>query len=75
MPLINTVKPFCDRKSISPYKLWKQTGIAKDTAYSLYRDPKHLPSAKVLERICDVYLCKPEEIITWKAWEEYLEIE
>lgn len=63
MPLINTVKTFVDGQDLTPYRFWKDTGIARKTAYDLYNDENHLPSARSLKLICERYQIQPNAVL------------
>ncbi len=56
---------------MSVYKFRKDTGIAQATAYELYNNPKHLPSIRVLERICETYRIQPNDVIEMVSWDEF----
>jgi DNA-binding Xre family transcriptional regulator len=71
MPMINIVKNLVDSKGITVYRFRKDTGISQTTAYELYNNPQHLPSIKVIERICEAYQVQPNEIIQSVSWKEY----
>ena len=70
MPLINTVKAFVDGQDLTPYRFWKDTGIARKTAYDLYNDKNHLPSARSLNLICERYQIQPNTVIQLVKKEE-----
>ncbi|WP_083617911.1 helix-turn-helix domain-containing protein [Planktothrix paucivesiculata] len=65
MAVINKIKHFCDNREITPYRLWKDVGLAPKTAYDLYNNPEQLPSSSVLSRICDRYRVQPSELLEW----------
>jgi DNA-binding Xre family transcriptional regulator len=71
MPMKNKIKNLVDARGISVYQFRKDTGIAQATAYELYNNPKHLPSIRVLERICETYQLQPNEVIEMVSWEIY----
>lgn len=73
--MINKVKPLVDTKGISVYQFRKDTGIAQTTAYELYNNPKHLPSIRVLERICDAYNIQPNDVIERLTWNKYQDMD
>ncbi len=74
MPMINKVKDLIDSKGISVYKFWKETGISSTTAYELYNNPAHLPSIRVLERVCVAYKLQPNDVVEIVSQEEYQKI-
>ncbi|MEB3829472.1 helix-turn-helix domain-containing protein [Phormidium sp. CCY1219] len=67
MPMKNKVKEFVDARGMSVYRFIKDTGIAPNTGYSLYRNSHHMPSPGVLAAICDAYKVQPSEILEWVA--------
>ena len=74
MPMINKVKNLVDSKGISVYKFRQETGIAPTTAYELYNNPKHLPSIRVLERVCESYEIQPNDVLEIVSWKDYQKI-
>ncbi|WP_089131535.1 helix-turn-helix domain-containing protein [Tolypothrix sp. NIES-4075] len=70
MPVRNTIKEFLEKRGITRYQLYKETGIAPATAYRLYEDPTWIPQVGVLNKICDTYRIFPGELITWIPPEE-----
>ena len=71
MPMKNKIKTLVDNRGMSVYKFRKDTGIAQATAYELYNNPKHLPSIRVLERICETYRIQPNDVIEMVSWDEF----
>ena len=63
----NKVKQFLELRQLSAYRLVKDTGISDTTGYRLAADPTYVPSAKVLEAICETYRVQPGEILEWVA--------
>ncbi len=65
MPLKNTIKELIDQKGITAYRFVKDTGFAPATGYRLAADSTYIPSAKILETICDRYRVQPGDILEW----------
>lgn len=61
----NKIKQFLESRDLSAYRLVKDTGISDTTGYRLAADPTYVPSAKVLEAICEAYNVQPGEILEW----------
>ena len=61
----NRIQQFLNEQDISAYRFIDDTGISASTGYELARNPDHLPSLKILERICDTYQKPPEVFIEW----------
>lgn len=59
----NDIKTLVDRLGITPYKFWKETGLAKDTAYGLYKKPEYIPKKDVMERLAVTYGWQPGQYI------------
>ena len=74
MPMINKVKNLVDSKGISVYRFRQETGISSTTDYELYNNPKHLPSIRVLERICDAYGIQTNDVLEIVSWKDYQKI-
>ena len=70
MPMKNTIKPFLDGLGVTPYRFWHDTGISRVTAYRLYNDAAHIPSADVLVKICDTYKVQPGAFLLWVSDDE-----
>ena len=75
MPMINKVKSLVDARGISVYQFRKDTGVAQTTAYELYNNPQHLPSIRVLERICDAYNIQPNDVVERVTWNKYQDVD
>ena len=67
----NKIKQLVDSRGISVYQFRKETKISMSTAYELYNNSKHLPSIRVLEKICDAYRLQPNDVIEMVNWSEY----
>lgn len=65
--LKNKIKRLIDQKGISAYRFVKDLGVAPSTGYRLAADPSYIPSAKILETICDRYQVQPGEILEWSS--------
>lgn len=63
----NKVKQFLESQQITAYRLIKDTGISDTTGYRLAADSTYVPSAKVLEAICQTYKIQPGELLEWVA--------
>lgn len=61
----NKVKQFLDSRQLTAYRLIKDSGISDTTGYRLAADSTYVPSAKVLEAICETYKVQPGEILEW----------
>ncbi len=72
--MINKIKNLVDSKGISVYKFRQETGISSTTAYELYNNPKHLPSIRVLERVCEAYELQPNDVLEIVSWGNYQKI-
>jgi DNA-binding Xre family transcriptional regulator len=66
MALKNTIKALLEQRGITAYRLIKDTGISETTGYELARNPDHLPSITVIEKICDRYKIQPSSVIAWE---------
>lgn len=65
MPLRNRIKEFVDKRGITRYQFCKDTGLADNTGYRLYKDSAYIPGAEALAKICDTYEVQPNELISW----------
>jgi DNA-binding Xre family transcriptional regulator len=66
MALFNLIGQFIEKRGITCYRFWQDTGIGRDTAYRLYKDPSYIPSGVVLEKICSTYKLQPGEFLEWR---------
>ena len=65
MAVKNTLKQLMDSKGKTRYWLWKQTGLAQNTAYRLYDDEDYVPGAEVMDAVCEALQVQPGEWIKW----------
>ena len=61
----NKIKEFCDGRGMTPYRFYKNVGLAPKTGYDLYNNPCQLPSSTVLSKICDFFCVQPNDILEW----------
>lgn len=61
----NTIRAFLDERGITPYRFYKEVGIAPRTAYDLCNNPDQLPASTVLAKICDTYEVQPGDLLVW----------
>ena len=59
----NDIKSLVDRMGISKYRFWKDTGLSKDTAYSLYNKPGYIPRKDVMEKLAETYGWQPGQYL------------
>jgi DNA-binding Xre family transcriptional regulator len=65
MTIRNKIKRFLAIRGTTVYRFWKDTGIAKSTAYDLVATPERIPDASVLEKLCGTYKVQPSEFLEW----------
>ncbi|PSB05551.1 XRE family transcriptional regulator [Pleurocapsa sp. CCALA 161] len=71
MMIKNDIKSLMDARGLSRYRLWKDTGFNRETAYRLYDDPDYIPSKTIMEKLWEIYrwqpaqyiICIPEEML------------
>ena len=68
--MLNRVQEFIDKRDITRYRFWQDTGLGRDTAYRLCNDPTYIPTGNVLEKICSAYQIQPGELLFWKPDED-----
>ena len=56
------VKP---HQTISAYRFWQMTGLARATAYRVYNDPTYVPTGDVLDAICSTFQEQPGVFLVW----------
>ena len=61
--LKNRIKQLLKEYQISTYRFIKDTGIGGTTGYGLAKDPNKIPSAVIIEKICDAYEIQPSDVI------------
>jgi DNA-binding Xre family transcriptional regulator len=66
MAVKNTIRAFLDERGITPYRFYKDVGIAPRTAYDLCNNPDQLPASTVLAKICDTYEIQPGDLLVWE---------
>lgn len=63
MAIRNRIKDLVDGMGKNRYRFWKETGVAQNTAYALYDDPTQIPTAAVMDKICNAYGVQPGDFI------------
>lgn len=66
MPCFNRIKEFCDRRKMTSYEVAKIIQVHPATMRNLYNDPSSIPSASVLNAICDIFEVHPKTLIDWE---------
>jgi DNA-binding Xre family transcriptional regulator len=61
----NKIKQFLESRGLSAYRMIQDANISDTTGYKLAADPGYIPSAKVLEAICEAYRVQPGELLEW----------
>ena len=59
--MINTLKDLLESRKKTRYWLWKETGLAQNTAYRLHDDPKYIPGGEVMDAVCKALNVQPGE--------------
>jgi DNA-binding Xre family transcriptional regulator len=65
MPMKNKIDSLIKRLGVSAYRFAEDTGITKNTVYSLKNNPSQFPSGEVFDRIISTYKVSVNEIIEW----------
>lgn len=61
----NTLSELLKTKGKTRYWLWKETGLAQNTAYRVVDDQSYIPGGDVMDRICSVLSVQPGEWLVW----------
>ncbi|MCM0593337.1 MAG: helix-turn-helix transcriptional regulator [Gloeotrichia echinulata IR180] len=61
----NKIDSLIKRLGVSAYRFAEDTGITKNTVYSLKNNPSQFPSGEVFDRIISTYKVSVNEIIEW----------
>jgi len=61
--LYQRIKPLVDQRGITPYRFWKDLGVAQNTAYSLYNDPTYIPREEVMSLLFQIYSWQPGDYL------------
>lgn len=61
----NKVKKFLEHRGLTAYRMIHDAKISDTTGYKLAADPTYIPSAKVLEALCEAYQVQPSEFLEW----------
>ena len=62
----NKIREFIEKKGITAYRFWKDTGLSRPTAYRVCSDPEYPLAGEVLDKICDAYQIQPGDILFWE---------
>ena len=65
MAMKNKIADLIERKDITKYRFWKDTGLSRPTAYKLANDRSYIPSGETLDAICCTYNVQPGDILEW----------
>lgn len=61
----NKIDSFIKQLGVSAYRFTEDTGITKNTVYSLKNNPLQFPSGDVFDRIITTYKVTPGDIVEW----------
>ncbi len=64
--MLNRIRQFIESRGMTRYRFWQETGLGRDTAYRLYKDPTYIPTGQVLDKICSTYKMQPGEFLEWR---------
>jgi DNA-binding Xre family transcriptional regulator len=65
MSVKNRIGEFIKERGITAYRFWKDTGLARPTAYRVCADSTYPLAGDVLNKICTAYKIQPGEILYW----------
>ncbi|MFN6475254.1 helix-turn-helix transcriptional regulator [Nostoc sp. DedQUE07] len=65
MPMKNKIDGLIKQLGVSAYRFAEDTGITKNTVYSLKNNPLQFPSGEVLDRIISTYKVALDDIVEW----------
>lgn len=61
----NTLKALLEDRQKTRYWLWKQTGLAQNTAYRLVDDEDYIPGGDVMDSVCEALRVQPGMWLKW----------
>ena len=61
--IVNRVKDILQEKGLTAAAFARVTNIARNTSYSLARDPGHFPNREVLDAICTTFNLQPGDVL------------
>ncbi len=61
----NRIRQFIEKRGITRYRFWQDTGLGRDTAYRMCNDPGYIPTKSALDKICSAYRVQPGEFLEW----------
>ena len=67
MTMKNKIAALIEKKEITKYRFWKDTGLSRPTAYRLANDSLYIPNGETLDAICRTYNVQPGDILEWVA--------
>ena len=70
MAVRNRLKEEIDSRRWSKYRFWKETKLARVTAYRLIDDPSHNVTAEVIDSVCRALNIQPGEWLQYIPDEE-----
>ena len=65
MTMRNKIKELVDKRGLTVYQFWQDTGVSRTTAYALYNKPEQYPGRDVMDAICRVYSVQPGDVLEY----------
>jgi DNA-binding Xre family transcriptional regulator len=65
MPMKNKIDTLIKQLGISAYRFAEDTGITRNTVYSLKNNPLQFPSGDIFDRIISTYKVRLDDIVEW----------
>lgn len=65
MPMKNRISQLLSQLEVSAYRFAEQTGITRNTVYSLKNNPDQFPSSEIFDKIISAYKVTPNDIVEW----------
>jgi len=70
MAVKNLVAQALEARGMTRYRFWKETGLARVTAYRLVDDSFYIPGGDVWDKVCCALNCQPGDLLVWFPDEE-----
>jgi DNA-binding Xre family transcriptional regulator len=71
MTMRNLVRQVLEARKMTPYRFWRESGLARATAYRLVNDPLYIPGGEVWDRVCYALEVQPGELMAWEPDENW----
>lgn len=75
MPMINRLAEILESRQITKYRVYRDSGVSKQTIYNMVNDSAYLPDGRTISSLCDYLMISPDELLLWTPPQEMINSE